>query len=474
MLFNSLTFLIFVAIFFAIWPAVRSKHTLKYLFIVMASFTFYAFWDLRFLFLFIVIGLVDYSVGLAIQRYPGRKKGLVAVSIINSVSWLLLFKYSNFITSNIDSILEIFSIDFRLRTQLPELMLIGPVGLSFYSLMSISYVIDTYQERIIPTRNPLQYLAYLSFFPHLMCGPIIRAKDLLKQIEEKRIATEDQRWEATVLISRGFFKKLALADNFAPIVNNAFTDLQFNPSGVYWWMTIIFFAAQVYCDFSGYSDIARGLFKAMGYDIPLNFDHPFTALSMRELWRRWHMSLSGWFRDYVYIPMGGAKASSLKIARNLLITFILSGVWHGAEWHFAAWGGIHGLFLSLERWTKWPSKLIKFPLGKILCLALVLFQFLVALVFFRAESLSQAGKILSSMFTHISLSSASLSGFSKYSILLLGILILREGYIFASSQFRFELNFVGRRTLHELHPALLMLLAVYLRGPGSAFVYFQF
>lgn len=272
------------------------------------------------------------------------------------------------------------------------------------------------------------------------------------------------------MISHGYFKKVVLADNFAPIVNQAFANPQLNSSGIYWWMVMILFAAQIYCDFSGYSDIARGLFKAMGYDIPLNFNHPYTSSSLREFWQRWHISLSTWFRDYVYIPLGGSRLSQLKTYRNLWVSFLLSGFWHGAAWHFVIWGGLHALYLSVERWTKWPLRLEKFPLGKTVCLILTLFQVTVAWVFFRAVDFSQGLRILNTMFTDFSWS----GGISKFTLFLLLVLILREAFIYVSSQRKLELAFLYRKPVQELTLALLLTVAVYWRGPGNVFIYFQF
>lgn len=470
MTFNSLAFILFAAIFFLILPLVYSRHTAKYLFIILASFAFYAFWDFRFIFLFIVIGLVDYSIGLAIQRYPEKGKAWLAISISNTLIWLILFRYSSFFASNIDVLLRPFHLNFRFQYSVPGFMLIGPVGLSFYAFMSMSYVVETYRGRIEATRNPLQYLAYLSFFPHLMCGPIIRPKDLLSQLGEKRTSTESQRWDALILISHGYFKKMVLADNFAPIVNHAFANPQLNSSGIYWWMIMILFAAQIYCDFSGYSDIARGLFKAMGYDIPLNFNHPYTSSSLREFWQRWHISLSTWFRDYVYIPLGGSRLSPFKTYRNLWVTFLLSGFWHGAAWHFVIWGGLHAFYLSFEKWTKWPERLEKLPLGKIVCLVLTLFQVIVAWVFFRAVDFSQGLRILNMMFIDFSWS----AGINKFTFFLLLVLILREVFIFVSSQKKLQLAFLEWKPVQEFTIALLLMIAVYWRGPGNVFIYFQF
>ncbi len=469
MLFNSLGFLFFLAVFFAAWPQARKRRFTRYLYIVLASFTFYAFWNFRFIFLFIVIGCTDYCLSLAIRRYPGHKRELLVMSVVNTVGWLVCFKYSTFLASNIDLLFQMLHVDVHLRVHVPELMQVGAVGLSFYAFMSMSYVIETYRGTIRPTRNPLHYLAYLSFFPHLLCGPIIRPQNLLDQLKESVRSTESKRWEGIVLISHGFFKKVVIADNMAYFVNTAFAS-PFNSSGLYWWAIMVLFAAQIYCDFSGYSDIARGLFKTMGYDIPVNFDHPYISLSPREFWQRWHISLSTWFRDYVYIPLGGSRVSSPRVTANLWITFLLSGIWHGAAWHFVVWGGLHAFFVSLERWTQWPSRLKQLTLGRTVALLLTLFQVIVAWVFFRSQDTVQGLRIVAAMFTP----SLTLPGLPGLVYLLLLGLVLREAFVFVSSRRPFALPFKNYVVIQEMLPAVLLTIAVYLRGPGNAFIYFQF
>ena len=213
----------------------------------------------------------------------------------------------------------------------------------------MSYTIDVYREEIRPTRNIFQFFAFLSFFPHLVAGPIVRASFLMPQLENWRAPSVESRWTGLRLIIGGYFKKNFVADTLAGVVNEAFSSNVTAHSGLYWWTVMTAFALQIYCDFSGYSDIARGVARWIGYEFPINFDHPYTARRLSEFWRRWHISLSAWFRDYVYFPLGGSRKGEWLMYRNIWITMLLSGVWHGASWNFAIWGALHAAFLSIEK-----------------------------------------------------------------------------------------------------------------------------
>ncbi len=324
----------------------------------------------------------------------------------------------------------------------------------------------------------LHFFAYLSMFPQLVAGPIVRAADLLPQLRHARPTTEAQRWTGLKLIVAGYAKKVVLADNLAPLVQGAFAAGTLPDSGAYWWLVMTLFAFQIYCDFSGYSDIARGLAHWMGYDFPLNFDHPYIAASFREFWTRWHISLSTWFRDYVYIPLGGSRTAGRAGIRNLWITMLLSGLWHGAAWTMIAWGALHALYLSVERWTNWPRRLAELPGGRHCATLTVFLLTVLAWVPFRATSLSQA--------THIGLTmlnpwrfnaSAAADLFRSEKVLvwlLLATLVGRQLW------FHFRLDRVTWhlpplwRALEPVPVAVLLWACVMLRGPGQAFIYFQF
>jgi alginate O-acetyltransferase complex protein AlgI len=263
----------------------------------------------------------------------------------------------------------------------------------------MSYTFDVYRNKLKPTKSILQFFAYLSMFPQLVAGPIVRAETMLPQLLEVKGVSNEKRWDGFQLIVRGYFKKMVIADNLAPLVMAAFSAPDINTSTMFWWGAIIAFAFQIYCDFAGYSDIARGLALWMGYDFPDNFNHPYISTSIREFWERWHISLSTWFRDYLYIPLGGNRKGKFRSYINLWITMLVSGLWHGAAWTFVAWGAVHAFFASAERLTGWPEKIGKSSVAKFLAWFIVSIQVLVAWVFFRAENINQALDILKVLYS---------------------------------------------------------------------------
>ena len=405
------------------------------------------------------------------KAYPRYKTSFLICSILGNVGSLAVFKYSGFIAENLEFLLSVFGIQAAIKANIPNFMLILPVGISFYTFQSMSYTIDIFRGQLQPTKNVLHFFAYLSLFPQLVAGPIIRASDLLPQLTRIHVPTEQERWEGLKLIAHGFFKKVVIADNLAYSINYAFGNPTQANSSFHWWLVITAFAFQIYCDFSGYSDIAQGLAKWMGYDFMLNFNHPYISTSIREFWTRWHISLSTWFRDYVYIPLGGSRCGKFRAQINMFLTMTISGLWHGAAWNFVIWGFLHALFLMIERFTGWPQRIKELPGGRWLASCIVLVQVWVSWVFFRAESLGQAFHILKAMF--------SFSGGFEYQFRITGmafiaIALLRELYFYLQlDQKPFALP-VRQDYLETFVLALLIVSSVYLRGPGSAFIYFQF
>jgi alginate O-acetyltransferase complex protein AlgI len=332
----------------------------------------------------------------------------------------------------------------------------------------MSYTIDVYRNELKPTKNILLFFAYLSMFPQLVAGPIVRAKSMLPQMLKVNKVSQDERWQGFRLIVRGYFKKMVIADNLAPLIVTAFSSPELNQSSVYWWGTSIAFALQIYCDFAGYSDIARGLAKWMGYNFPDNFNHPYISTSLREFWTRWHISLSSWFKDYLYIPLGGGKVSKTRSLINLWITMLISGLWHGASWTFVAWGAVHAFFSSIERITNWPEKLINNRFTKIIAWLLVTVQILVAWIFFRADSIEQAWDIIVIMFSFIG--DINLGWGLNGSVFIL-LIMARE--LLAATKFDQHLTKV--KPLYEmLFYAALIAAIIFFRGDGSEFIYFQF
>lgn len=464
MLFNSFVFLVFVSAFFIGWPWARKTHNRRWIYITVCSFFFYGWWDWRFLFLLVFTGLIDYLAGMGIYRFPKRGRMLLLASIGTNVIVLAIFKYSRFASENINALLSHLGMEHRL----PHIALALPVGISFYTFQSMSYTIDMYRKELQPARNVLHFFAAISLFPHLVAGPIMRAQYLLPQLLQDRPTSREERWLGLKLIASGYFKKVVIADNLAASVNDAFGGQLGNLSGAGWWIIITMFAFQIYCDFSGYSDIARGLAKWMGYEFSMNFDLPYSAHSLREFWSRWHMSLTTWFRDYVYIPLGGSKNGMVRSHLNMWITMLLSGFWHGAGWTFVCWGAIHAFFLSIERLSRWPDRIVTLPFGRCIRWMIVLIQVWIAWVFFRAQSFEQAREVLLAMILGHS-GSLGIS-FTAISFLCLGI--LHEIIVWAS---RVRRNVIRSNVPVEIGTIILTLIScVFLRGPGNSFIYFQF
>jgi alginate O-acetyltransferase complex protein AlgI len=379
MLFNSATFLQFFAAFVLLYYSLRLHLRARNVLIVAASYLFYGWWDYRFLALLFASSLLDYSVGLGLQRLrePQTRKLLLVLSIAGNLTVLGFFKYYDFFVSSVSEMLARLGF----QAHIPLLQVILPVGISFYTFQTMSYAIDVYRREMPATRDFIQFLAYVSFFPQLVAGPIERGKHLLPQFSETRHITWPMVEEGIWLCLWGLFKKVVLADNLAPLVDMVYDHPQPGALLVIW--ATLAFGAQIYCDFSGYSDIARGTARLLGFDIMLNFNLPYVATSLRDFWSRWHISLSTWLRDYLYISLGGNRCGSGRMYRNLFLTMLLGGLWHGASWNFVAWGVWHGTGLVWQRLWRGgrPGRLLSW----VLTMAFVFYGWLL----FRAGSWRQ-------------------------------------------------------------------------------------
>ncbi|MEO8360613.1 MAG: MBOAT family O-acyltransferase [Vicinamibacteria bacterium] len=469
MTFNSLPFLVFATIFFTIWPLMRRNDQTRWGFLTFASFIFYGWWDWRYTLLLAANGFLDYGVGRLMETLPRQKKRLLITSIMANVGTLAAFKYTGFLAQITNAVLTPAT-----GMSVPVIALALPIGISFYTFHSMSYVIDVYRDDVKPTHSVLHFFAYLTMFPHLVAGPIIRGAEMLPQLRHAVTPTEPQRWEGTSWIAYGFFKKMVIADNIAPVVNAAFGGAHPVKSLPYWWIVVILFAVQIYCDFSGYSDIACGLARWLGYEFPRNFNHPYIATSLRDFWTRWHISLSTWFRDYVYIPLGGRGDSARAWHMNMWITMLLSGLWHGAAWRFLVWGGLHALYRSLERISRWPERLAGTSVGRSVAMLLTLGQVLVAWVFFRAVDMPQALAVVSEMFNPAHMSWAPLAGLTQPVIAFVTLGVLRE-VLLAGRLGERVASLMDRWT--PLEPVLIvavLVATVFWRGEGNVFIYFQF
>jgi D-alanyl-lipoteichoic acid acyltransferase DltB (MBOAT superfamily) len=355
MLFNTTVFLQFFAAFLLLYWMCRGSLLARNVLIVISSYLFYGWWqpvpgewDLRFLFLLFASSTFDFCVGLGLQKLddrPHARRLFLLGSVLVNLGILGFFKYCNFFIESFVAVSHRLGLDIGTRT----FEIILPVGISFYTFQSMSYAIDVYRRHLPATRNYLNFLAFVSFFPQLVAGPIERASHLLPQFERTRVINRSMLEEGFWLLVWGMFKKVVLADNLAPMVDMVFNHS--NSSGPVTFLATIAFGLQIYCDFSGYSDIARGLARVLGFDIMWNFQLPYTAGNLREFWRRWHISLSTWLRDYLYISLGGNRQGPARTYFNLLATMLLGGLWHGAAWNFVLWGLWHGGGLAVHRFV---------------------------------------------------------------------------------------------------------------------------
>lgn len=346
MLFNSFTFFVFFFVVFSLYLLFRGNLKLQNRTLLVASYVFYGWWDWRFLGLIGFSTVVDYFCGLMVhksERVADRKRFLI-MSVSLNLAILGFFKYCNFFAAGFEKLLCFFGV----TAHPPILHIILPVGVSFYTFQEIGYIVDVYRGRVRPVRDLWDYALFVAFFPQLMAGPINRAAHLLPQILQPRDLKLDRFYEGSYLVFWGLFKKIFVADNLAGIV-----DPVFNSMGPYHGIQVLIalyaFAFQIYCDFSGYTDMARGLAKIMGFDLMLNFNLPYFAADPSDFWKRWHISLSSWLRDYLYIPLGGNRKGEWSTYRNIMLTMLLGGLWHGASWHFVIWGGYHGCILWLYK-----------------------------------------------------------------------------------------------------------------------------
>lgn len=405
MLFNSLDFLIFFPIVVLVYFIIPKK--IRYIWLLVASYYFYMCWNAKYALLIGVSTLITYLSGLflgKIQR-EGLRKLVVAVSFISNLGILIFFKYFDFILDNINLVLQ--KVDAQLVSNPFDIIL--PVGISFYTFQALSYTMDVYRKEIEPEKNPLRYALFVSFFPQLVAGPIERSKNLLmqvKSVDKIKVWNYDRIANGLVLMVWGLFQKMVIADRISIFVDTVYGNLHAVGS-----METIFaaigFSIQIYCDFAAYSTIAIGAAKVMGFELMENFDTPYFATSIKEFWRRWHISLSTWFRDYLYIPLGGNRKGKIRKFFNLLVTFLVSGLWHGASWNYVVWGGLHGMYqilgeilapirAKIVRITKTNKNVFSYKLGQIL------FTFSLTTltwVFFRAKTLGEAVYFFKRMFT---------------------------------------------------------------------------
>jgi alginate O-acetyltransferase complex protein AlgI len=461
--FTSIDFLLFLSVVFPAFFLTQQRFR-NYV-ILAASCFFYGFWSVKYLFLLLAVMAVDYVVAIQIaaNERPATRKGWLLVSLISNLGILFFFKYFNFA-------METFA-DVTSQTVSPWSIIL-PFGISFYTFHAISYVVDVYRRQIPAERSFVNYSCYVMFFPQLVAGPIARASHLLHQFREKQSIKLQNIIDGGYLIARGFILKLVLADRLAGFVDSQLTDAP-NRNEMLVAQAVYFFAFQIYFDFSGYTDIARGVAKLFDFELVKNFERPYFAASITDFWRRWHISLSTWLRDYLYIPLGGNRWGQLLTYRNLMLTMLLGGIWHGAGINFAIWGLLHGAYLSVERAfgdRNWSLALLPRPIKVLLTFHLVCF----AWIFFRSGSFPVALDTATLWFRWMSHPTAFKGLEFQQTLWLICLSWLAFEY------FEHRLNFVAR--FRDLRPSLklaagyaaIVTVALFAETNPKAFIYFQF
>lgn len=483
MIFNSFEFIVFLPIVFAIYWILRNKTKGQNAFVVAASYFFYGWWDWRFLFLIAFTSACSYASGLLIEKCRSnpklddkhqtkRAKAVTAANIVINLLILCIFKYHNFF---VESFITLFP---SLHADRLLINIILPVGISFYTFQALSYSIDVYRKKIEPTHDVVAFFAFVSFFPQLVAGPIERASNLLPKFERERTFDYSTAVDGCRQMLWGFFKKMVVADRCGAFVDQVWNDIP-SQSGSTIFLTAIYFTFQIYGDFSGYSDIAIGTAKLFGIRLRRNFNVPYFSRDIAEFWRRWHISLTTWFRDYLYIPLGGSRVSKVKVVRNTFIIFLVSGFWHGANWTFIFWGAYHALlFLPLillgknRRHTDIVAKDKLLPSFKESIQ--MLFTFFLAVggwIIFRSNSMPQAMEVFEGIFSKSFIS--SMPFIPGVTLLFVLIMIIIEWFN-RTKDHGLNIDMIKQRWLRHIIYYALFFCIIFYSHQSETFIYFQF
>ncbi|MFK7979425.1 MAG: MBOAT family protein [Saprospiraceae bacterium] len=475
MLFNSIAFFVFIGIFLPVYFFLKGKPRLWLC--LLGSYFFYGYLEYWFLSLILISTLVDYSVGLFLAKESdeSRRKRLLVISMVVNLGMLGFFKYFDFFIESVQDLI----LSFGMTPSFNTLHILLPAGISFYTFQSMSYTIDVYYKKIPAEQDFIKFATFISFFPQLFAGPIVRAKQFLPQFSMDKKFNWDRFNSGSGQMMWGFFKKIVVSDSLAPFIEQCFAAPE-TFSSLHLLVGVIFYSFQIYCDFSGYSDIAIGLARMMGFDFPDNFKTPYFSQGFSEFWQRWHISLSSWFRDYLYIPLGGSRNGTFNTYKNTMLTNLLSGFWHGASWIFVFWGFLHGIYIIIQRLLGKPFgrflDTIKMPkFGRVaINLFLVYSATCFAWIFFRATSFGNALDVITGIgkFENFTFGSIVNKFWFVKGVLVIGLLLAVE---IADLKFNFSHLVTNKPVFRTVSFAtVLMLIAFFGTFDGNAFIYFVF
>lgn len=471
MLFNSLGFAVFLVVIIGVYYLPILTWTFKKRSLLIASYLFYALWNPPLILLLWISTVVDWFAGnkLHLEKDQTKRKLWLSLSMMVNLGFLTFFKYGNFLLENFISILHLVGLDY----QIPPMDIILPMGISFYTFQTMSYTIDIYNRNDKPAKSFLDFALYVTFFPQLVAGPIVRAKELITQFYEPKKATVDQFIWGLFLLTIGLFLKMVLADTLLA----SESDTVFKATGLLYpldaWIGTLAFSGQIFCDFAGYSTCAIGIALMLGIVLPDNFKYPYAAIGFSDFWRRWHITLSTWLKDYVYIPLGGNRNGIVKMYVALLLTMLIGGLWHGAAWTFVVWGGLHGVYLIIERMFRGKVNLKPSPFVGIslafLTFTLVNFTW----VFFRAREFKTAINMMTSMLFLDSSGEKVLLSFDIYKVLILTIILFLSHWFMRNSSLKTLATKVPSVVFGIVWAAMIFLIAIS-QTSGDQFIYFQF
>lgn len=478
MVFNSYTFIVFFAIVLALYSLPFIWKVKKNILLV-ASYIFYAAWNPPFILLLWLSTVVDFHVGKALytQNNKHKKRLLLVISLIGNLGMLCFFKYGSFLLENFVHLVNAFGLDYHPAPA----NIILPAGISFYTFTTLCYTIDMYKKESKPVKSLLDFSLFVTFFPHLVAGPIVRPEQLVPQFESPRNTTRKQLFEGLFLLSLGLFMKVVLADSMLAGSANAVFNSHDALSSLDAWMGVLAFTGQIFFDFAGYSTCAIGAALCMGFILPQNFAFPYAATGFSDFWRRWHITLSSWLRDYLYIPIGGNRNGRMRTYINLMITMLLGGLWHGANWTFVAWGGLHGLYLWVEKFFTDRKKDLGKPKSSsansgITGFIYALFTFLlvnITWVFFRASTFAGAGKILIAMFSFADGAKPLLATLAIIKIAVIVMLTVIVHWLMRNKS-TLDVAYKLPWWLTGIGWSLMLILLIWSQESGGSFIYFQF